>query len=49
MLIGKLVWCNNHVQIVKNQLTNNDKQQECANMGILTKVFCDMCKTPSKG
>ena len=48
MLIDKHVWCN-LVQIVENQLLDNDKQQECANMGILTKVFCYMCKTPFKG
>ena len=48
MLIGKHVWCNNVVQIVENQLTDNDKQQKCANMEILTKVFCYMCNTLSK-
>ena len=37
ILIGKHVWCNKLVQIVENQLTSNDKQQECVNMGILKK------------
>ena len=49
MLIGKHMWCNNLVQIVENQLLDNDKQQECANMGILTKVFCYICKTSFEG
>lgn len=49
LLIGKLVWCNNFVQIIENQLIDNDKQQECANIVILIKMFYYMCKTLFKG
>ena len=49
ILISKHVLCNNLVQIIENQFLDNDKRQKCANMGILIKVFCYMCKTPFEG
>ena len=49
ILISKHVWCNKLVQVFENQLLDHDKQQECANMGILTKVFCYICKISFEG
>ena len=49
MLINKIVWYNNYAQIVENQSNDNDKKQECVNMGILTKEFWYMCKTLFEG
>ena len=49
MFIGNHVSYNNLIQIVEKQLLDNDKQQECVNMEILTKVFCYMCKTSFEG
>ena len=49
MLRGKLAWYNNIIKIVEKQLTANDKQQECVNIGIKKKVFCYLCKTPFEG
>ena len=38
MLVNNIMWYN-VAQIVENQSNDNDKQQECVNMGILTKEF----------